>query len=253
MVNRTGLLATFTSGVLFGTSVPIIKLGLSLTPPFLFAALRFLLASILVLVILRRSGWVKMDLLRSRPMWTIGILNTAGYILQFEGQVYATASDAALIIGSAGLLIPIIARLRATEKLAWKTSLGVLSGFVGAGLVVTRGEARNLGQAQVVGDLLILGTAVTIALIFVFSKDRFSNSLLDHTPNRGNHKRRIISGNLSGPIQPVLGNRRFANNRGCCPSFPIFLEASIAEGRRAGFRSLLVSPTVGTGAGPLVH
>jgi len=171
MVNRTGLLATFTSGVLFGTSVPIIKLGLSLTPPFLFAALRFLLASILVLVILRRSGWVKMDLLRSRPMWTIGILNTAGYILQFEGQVYATASDAALIIGSAGLLIPIIARLRATEKLAWKTSLGVLSGFVGAWLAVTRGEARNLGQAEVVGDLLILGTAVTIALIFVFSKD----------------------------------------------------------------------------------
>ena len=171
MVNRTGLLATFTSGVLFGTSVPIIKLGLSLIPPFLFAALRFLLASILVLVILRRSGWVKTDLLRSRPMWTIGILNTTGYILQFEGQVYATASDAALIIGSAALLIPIIARLRATEKLAWKTSLGVLSGFVGAGLVVTRGEARNLGQAEVVGDLLILGTAVTIALIFVFSKD----------------------------------------------------------------------------------
>ncbi len=171
MVNRTGLLATFTSGVLFGTSVPIIKLGLSLIPPFLFAALRFLLASIIVLVILRRSGWVKVDLLRSRPMWTIGILNTTGYILQFEGQVYATASDAALIIGSAALLIPIIARLRATEKLAWKTSLGVLSGFVGAGLVVTRGEARNLGQAEVVGDLLILGTAVTIALIFVFSKD----------------------------------------------------------------------------------
>ncbi len=171
MAHRKGLLATITSGVLFGTSVPVIKLGLSLIPPFLFAALRFLLASILVLVLLRRTGWVKTDLLRSKPMWTIGILNAAGYILQFEGQVYATASDAALIIGSAALLIPIMARLRGTEKLAWKRSLGVLTGFIGAGLVVTRGEAHNLGQAQALGDLLILGTAVTIAIIFILSKD----------------------------------------------------------------------------------
>ncbi len=167
-------MATITSGFLFGTSVPVIKLGLSppiSIPPFLFAALRFLLASALVLVLLRRAGWVKTDLLRSRPMWIIGILNSAGYVLQFEGQVVATASDAALIIGSAALLIPIIARLRGVERLVWKTSLGVVLGFIGAGLVVTRGEAHSLGEAQAIGDLLILGTAVTIALIFVFSKD----------------------------------------------------------------------------------
>ncbi len=172
MSQKTGLPATVTSGVLFGTSVAVIKLGLSraLIPPFIFATLRFLVASILILVLLRRSGWVNTRLLRSRPMWTIGIINTVGYVLQFEGQVLATASDAALIIGSAALMVPVISRLRGTEKLVWKRSLGVVFGFVGTGLVVTRGESLRLGSSQVLGDLLILGTAVTIALIFVFSK-----------------------------------------------------------------------------------
>src|SRR5437867_13376664 len=129
MAHRTGLLATITSGVLFGTSVPVIKLGLSspsLIPPFLFAALRFVIASILVTFFLRRSGWVKGDVLRSKPMWIIGLLNAGGYILQFEGQVFASASDAARIIGSAALMIPLIARVKGTEKLVWERSLGVL-------------------------------------------------------------------------------------------------------------------------------
>ncbi len=214
MTHRTGLLATITSGVLFGTSVPVIKLGLSpplSIPPFLFAALRFLFASTLVLVLLHRAGWVKPSLLRSRPMWMIGILNTAGYILQFEGQIFATASDAALIIGSAALLIPIIARLRGIEKLAWKTSLGVVLGFVGAGLVVTRGEAHSLGQAQAFGDLLILGTAVTIALIFIFSKN-----LVDHHGSR-----------------PVTGGILLTTAFLLVPFAPLDLGGSIALGLEA--------------------
>src|SRR5712664_1295659 len=46
---RTGILATVSSGILFGTSVPIIKLGLDLLPADLFAAFRFTLASAIVL------------------------------------------------------------------------------------------------------------------------------------------------------------------------------------------------------------
>jgi drug/metabolite transporter (DMT)-like permease len=172
--SRAGVLASIVSGVLFGTSIPIIKLGLSVAPPFIFAFLRFFLASIIILIFLRRSGWVKTSLLKSRLIWTVAIVNTAGYVFQFEGQIYATASDAALIIGSAAVMIPIISRIRGTEKLAWPRGLGVLLGFVGAALVVTRGQALTLGRQELFGDLLILATAVTIALIFVYSKDLVS-------------------------------------------------------------------------------
>jgi drug/metabolite transporter (DMT)-like permease len=48
---------------------------------------------------------------------------------------------------------------------------GVLLGFIGITLLVTRGQAVNLGSSELLGDFLILGTAVTIALVFVLSKD----------------------------------------------------------------------------------
>ena len=170
MTQRTGLASTIVSGVLFGTSVPVIKLGLGVIPPFLFATLRFLVASAVVVFVLGRRGWVKRELYRSKLLWAIGVLNTVGYAMQFEGQFLTTSSDAALIIGSAALMIPVIARLRGKEKLVWRRSLGVLLGFAGTSLVVA-GRGLELGGGQVIGDFLILGTAVTIALIFVFSKD----------------------------------------------------------------------------------
>ena len=159
------------SGILFGTSVPVIKLGLALLPPDLFAALRFSLASVLVLLLLRRKGWVGWSLLRSRPIWIVGFVNAFGYVLQFQGQKFTTSSDAALIISTAALMIPVLSWIRGSETIAAKKGLGVLSGFLGASLVVTRGQAVSLGQAQFLGDLLILGTAVTIALVFIYSKD----------------------------------------------------------------------------------
>ncbi len=169
---RTGLFATILSGVLFGTSVPVIKLGLSqaLIPPILFATLRFSAASALILIFLRKR-WIDTRLLRSRPIWTIGVLNAIGYVTQFEGQVLATASDAALIIGTAALMIPLASRAHAREKIVPTRTLGVVIGFTGTALVVTRGESLSLGQSQVLGDVLILATSVTIALIFVLSKD----------------------------------------------------------------------------------
>jgi drug/metabolite transporter (DMT)-like permease len=151
--------------------VPIIKLGLGLLPADLFAALRFSLASGLVLLLLRRKGWVDWTLLRARPIWVVGSVNALGYVLQFQGQNFTTSSDAALIISTAALMIPVLSWARGNEKIGAKKGLGVLSGFLGASLVVTRGQFVSLGQAQFLGDMLILGTAVTIALVFIYSKE----------------------------------------------------------------------------------
>jgi drug/metabolite transporter (DMT)-like permease len=168
---RTGILATIISGILFGTSVPTIKLGLGLLPADLFVALRFSMASALIRLLLRQNGWVDWTLLRTRPIWTVGFVNAFGYVLQFQGQRFTTSSDAALIISTAALMIPILSWARGTEKISAKKGLGVLSGFLGASLVVTRGQAVSLDQSQFLGDLLILATAVTIALVFIYSKD----------------------------------------------------------------------------------
>lgn len=151
--------------------MPVIKLGLGLLPADLFVALRFLLASLVVLLFLRGKGWVDWTLLRAKPIWIVGFVNAFGYVLQFQGQNLTTSSDAALIIGTAALMIPVISWARKTEKIGGRKALGVMSGFVGASLVVTRGQPVTLGQTEFLGDILLLVTAVTIALVFIFSKN----------------------------------------------------------------------------------
>ncbi len=175
MANRdSGLLATLTAGVLFGLAIPMIKLGLDRNiPPLSFAALRFGLASLFVLGLLRNRGWIVKSLLRSRQMWLVGMLNAVGYLLQFEGQLFTTGSEAALIIGTAALMIPLMSWLKRQEPFRAVKALGVLVGFAGVTLLVLGQPSQTsveTGQHHLFGDALLAATAVTIALVFIFTK-----------------------------------------------------------------------------------
>jgi drug/metabolite transporter (DMT)-like permease len=171
LVLRDGVVSTLLAGALFGTTVPIIKFGLnSNLPPELFLELRFAIASAVILLFLRGRGWEKWELLKSRPIWIVGLVNAAGYVTQFEGQVLTSSSNAALIISTAALMIPIFSLFYVQERLGRRKTAGVITGFVGTALVVSRGQALSLGSSELEGDLLILFTAVTIALVFVMSK-----------------------------------------------------------------------------------
>jgi drug/metabolite transporter (DMT)-like permease len=176
MVNRVGLVATILAGMLFGTSVPVIKLGLGFIPPDTFVTFRFSFASAIIVFLLRGRRWVQLDLFRSRQIWIIGFINALGYVTQFQGQLVTSSSSAALMISTAALMIPLLSLIYLHERMGVRKVAGVLSGFIGIGLVVTRGQTLNLGSSEVLGDLLILGTAVTIALVFVLSKDLVEKS-----------------------------------------------------------------------------
>src|SRR2546425_5451743 len=95
MVDRRALAATIIAGLLFGTSVPVIKLGLDFIPPDTFVTLRFSFASALIIFLLKGRGWVQRDLFRSRQIWIIGFINALGYVLQFQGQLITSSSNAA--------------------------------------------------------------------------------------------------------------------------------------------------------------
>jgi drug/metabolite transporter (DMT)-like permease len=170
MADRRGLTATVLAGILFGTSVPVMQLGLNFISPETFVTVRFSFASAIIVVGLRKRGWVQSDLVRSRQIWIIGLINALGYVLQFQGQLITSSSNAALIIGTAALMIPILSLASVHEKIGLRKMTGVLSGFIGMVLLVTRGQTVNLGSSEFVGDFLIFGTAVTIALVFVLSK-----------------------------------------------------------------------------------
>lgn len=156
---------------MFGTSVPVIKLGLnSNIPPDLFVELRFAIASALVVVLLRNRGWVRWSIFKARPIWIVGFINAIGYVTQFEGQVLTSSSNAALIISTAALMIPMLSLFYHRESIVARKIIGVVTGFIGTVLVVTRGQPLSVGASEFVGDILIVFTAVTIALVFVLSK-----------------------------------------------------------------------------------
>jgi drug/metabolite transporter (DMT)-like permease len=176
MKRRDGLLSTLFAGLLFGTSVPVIKLGLnSNLPPDLFVELRFAIASAVIILFLRGRGWVQWNIFRSRQLWIVGLINAAGYVTQFQGQALTSSSNAALIISTAALMIPILSLLYNREKLGARKIVGVITGFVGTALVVTRDQSLSLASSEFVGDVLIVITAITIALVFVLSKDIVKN------------------------------------------------------------------------------
>src|SRR5207253_9687588 len=116
-VDKRGLVSTMFAGLLFGTSVPVIKLGLNFIPPDTFVTLRFSFSALIVLL-LQGRGWVQRDLFRSRPIWIIGFINALGYVLQFQGQLITSSSNAALIISTAALMIPCYLWCTCTRKWA---------------------------------------------------------------------------------------------------------------------------------------
>src|SRR6266702_2410691 len=170
MVDGRGLAATMLAGLLFGTSVPVIKLGLNFVPPNTFVTLRFLFASALIVFLLQGRGWVQRDLFRSRKIWIIGFINAFGYVLQFQGQLITSSSNAALIISTAALMIPVLSLAYVHEKMGMRKITGLLLGFIGIVLLVTRGQAVNLGSSAVLSDFLMVGTAVTTEPVFLMSK-----------------------------------------------------------------------------------
>jgi drug/metabolite transporter (DMT)-like permease len=172
MSQRTGLLPTILAGVLFGTTVPIIKLELNSNIPIeLFLELRFAVASAIIFPLFKGKGRDRRSIFRSRTIWIIALVNALGYVTQFQGQSLTSSSNAALIISTAALLIPILSLFHVRERLGRRKITGVVGGFLGTALVVTRGQALVLASSEFVGDILILFTAVTIALVFVFSKN----------------------------------------------------------------------------------
>ncbi|WP_255169775.1 DMT family transporter [Natrononativus amylolyticus] len=152
--------------VLFGTSFPAIKAGLEYLPPLLFAAVRYYLSGLVVLVY--AVGFSDRWRPATRNDWVGIIAGGTLFIgatgLTFVGQQYTTSGVAAILIS----LIPILTAVFAwwllpAERLTARGAVGVLIGFVGVAVVVSP-DPGDLLAAEFVGRTLIAFAAISIAL-----------------------------------------------------------------------------------------
>lgn len=156
---------------IWGATFVVVKQALAGVSTFLFLALRFTLASLLLAFFLRSR-------LRRRPRldWTGGCVCGgflfAGYVLQTSGLRFTTASNSAFITGLNVVLVPLLGalvyqgRIRAVEWLA--------AALATAGTAFMSGGGLRLDWNR--GDLMTAGCAAAFAA-HILAMERYSRRM----------------------------------------------------------------------------
>ena len=167
---------TILAGALWGTSFPIIKIGLTYTDPFAFLFWRFLVSAVafvLTMVLLRKLDFKITD---KKLLVFLGVANGAGYLLQYVGMNYTTAAKAALFINLSAIWVAALSPRLLGESFSLKKIAGVLFGLVGIVFVSTNLDFSGLGGGQIVGDLMLIISGVAWALFMIYNKKLLMNS-----------------------------------------------------------------------------
>lgn len=146
------------------TFVPV-KEAVAEVGPFWFLALRFSLASLCALPLLRRGD----------PPWReallLGVFLFGGYFFQTWGLRYTTAQKSGLITGLSVVLVPVVAHFLG-ERISFRIGLGVVLAGLGVAFLALGGEGRLGGS--LFGDMLTVvcsfSFAVYIALLARYAK-----------------------------------------------------------------------------------
>jgi drug/metabolite transporter (DMT)-like permease len=157
---RRALMALTVAGLLWGSTVPLSKLALGWLPPGWLTAIRFAVAAAVLLAATRS---------RLRAAWSPAVLvsGAVGYggtvLLQNSGITRTSVSHAALLIGTAPVLVAIIAAVwhrSVARPVAWA---GFAVSLSGVALVAAGGG----GGADLGGDGMVLASVVLSAVFTV--------------------------------------------------------------------------------------
>jgi drug/metabolite transporter (DMT)-like permease len=139
----------------------VVKAAIAQIPPVTFAFLRFGLAALTLLVLLRwregRLGIPRRDIL---PILGLGALGFGIYqILWSIALEDIPAGDSALLIATTPVITALLAVTNGADTLTRVKLLGSLVSFAGVGIIVSAGHNLSLGGA-LVGDVLTLIAAL---------------------------------------------------------------------------------------------
>ncbi|MGD0449457.1 MAG: DMT family transporter [Candidatus Bathyarchaeia archaeon] len=167
---------TILAGILWGTSFPIIKIGLTYIDPFAFVFWRFLVATTTLLVVMLLLRKLEFKMANKKLLVFLGIANAAGYLLQYVGMNYTTAAKAALFINLSAIWVAILSPKLLGESFSKKKIAGVLFGLTGIVFVSTNLDFSTIGQGQLIGDLMLIVSGVSWALFMIYNKKLIMNS-----------------------------------------------------------------------------
>ena len=163
-----------TMAVIWGINFSVIKVALTEMPPLAFNALRFPMAALALLMMLRLQGPLQIPERSDMPrIIALGLIGNVAYQLLFIYGIDLTlAGNAALMLATTPVWTLILATLLGLERhsgMVWAGVFGALTGMV---LVVVGGSQElAIGSGIPTGDLLMVGSASVWAVYTVGSQD----------------------------------------------------------------------------------
>ncbi len=163
---------TLMAAFFWGTSFVVIRWGLLYLPAAEFLFLRFLIATVIMLVIIIVSGrfWEFYKLLCNSSIVFAALLNALGYVLQFLGQQFTIATNASLLINTSAVFVAIFAHFILDEKLTKLRGMAILISLLGTVLLITNLSFSSLMTQYFLGDMLCLLAGLIWSLYIVYTK-----------------------------------------------------------------------------------
>ncbi len=148
---------------IWGFDYIVTKVALRGLNPLVYASLRFVFASILLMIVQRRfsnPGYSPRALLKIAAAGVIGV--SVYHACYTTGLKYIGASEASLLIATSPIFTAFVAAGFGSEKLVKKQMIGAIIALIGVGFVVSRGLSGLQFQAStLLGYILMLITAAS--------------------------------------------------------------------------------------------
>ncbi len=167
--------------VVWALNFTVIKSSLSEIDPYSFNALRFILAtSFMWIIIAKKKAWFRIHRTDWKFLIPLGLLGNLLYQWLFIiGINFTLAANAAVLLGTIPIWVALLSHVFSIELLNRLKGLGVILAFAGvAGIMIFGKNPISFGSETFLGDFLILIAAVVWALFTIYSK----NFLTRYTP-----------------------------------------------------------------------
>jgi len=155
--------------VIWGVNFPVIKDALGSFHPLAFNALRFPLASLVLLLALRSRGSIPVPGRADLPrMIALGLVGNVLYQLLFiYGVERTTAGNASILLATTPIWTALLSAAAGHERLTLPMVLGGLGTLAGMILVVAGGAGTPSGAADPLGDLMMVAAGFCWAVYAV--------------------------------------------------------------------------------------
>lgn len=163
--------------LIWALNFTVVKASLSEIDPYSFNALRFILASIFVwVVVAKRGAWFTIEKKDWGRLILLGLVGNVLYQWLFIVGIDLTlAANAAVLLGTIPIWVGIISHFLSIEILNRLKTIGVFLGFTGVVLIIVYGKNPiTFGSDTFVGDIAIVTAAIVWATFTIFSKQHLT-------------------------------------------------------------------------------